>query len=168
MTLNKETLHIAPRLTRPQQTQAQFTETGTIHVLLFNIGTVIALGAAMVASLSLVLVLGVYLIASLIADTGPIIGLIFMYPAAIALATIPGARFAARQQKSASENRRIGGMLAALIGNVPAALLIFTLTISGDLSPGARILGTVLVTIPAAMAGGLIGNAVSATGTSPR
>lgn len=94
-------------------------------------------------------------------DSGAIIGLIFIYPAAVIVGVIPGARFA-RQRHGLARGTLGPGLLAGLLGHVPALCVMSAAIIATDLSIGDRILSAVLLTTGPAIAGGLIGDTMGA------
>lgn len=121
----------------------------------------IGVGAAIGGSFSIVLVLLVHIVSLQFTEGGAIIGLVFIYPAAVIAGTLPGAWFS--RQKLRVPGKGPGpGLLAALLGHIPTLCLMFGAIIAKDLSLGARILGAVLLTTGPAVAGGLIGDVMSA------
>lgn len=121
----------------------------------------IGVGAAIGGSLSIVLVLLIHLVSLQFTEGGAIIGLVFVYPAAVIAGTIPGARFSRQRQGGVTKGPG-AGLLAALLGHIPTFCLLFAAIIAQDLSPGARIASAFLLTTGPAAAGGLIGEAMSA------
>lgn len=121
----------------------------------------IGAGAAIAGSLSIVLVLLVRIVSLQFTEGGAIIGLIFIYPAAVIVGTIPGAWFSRQKQRVTGKGPG-PGLLAALLGHIATLCLMFGAIIATDLSLGARILSAVLMTTGPAVAGGLIGDTMSA------